>query len=520
MTDSRRTSLRAAAALSLALALAPAVARAHLSTYDDIWRVVLGPNCNNCHGPGGGAQSGGMIADDGNGASEQAWYNVLVGAKPANGAAAALGKLRVTPYEPWNSVLLDKLTGHLKLGEGRPMPHGSSGYAHTCPGAILKITKWILAGAPFNGYAEGDTVIGNVDCTALAQPAFATLTAPTGGAQLLGDPFAVSGTTTGKGDPREGERISTRTLAADLAVGRIEIVASSGTEYVVVTREGDEAPLAVARGKSLDLTLPEGVAIPLSAGDTITIRQRIRNDHWVKDVATNSYVNRTDGNVAVNLYPAASVDHEATPFIDSTGTQALFVPPRLLGETGGLWTTQSPVNGAMVGIWSDRTVIGAAVADPVGNTVALDEQIVDSLNTTPSLTRSYVPLTGMGLPAGALVYGCTHSNGFTNTNENAATLGSLISTTSLVNRPMKFGCAETAPIPALSVPPGMPELLGGPASVDCVRSNHDPASTSPPALAYNDSECTAAAIDACVPANLVGGEGVNDGRCSLIGLVW
>ena len=50
---------------------------------------------------------------------------------------------------------------------------------------------------------------------------------------------------------------------------------------------------------------------------------------------------------------------------------------------------------------------------------------------------------------------------------------------------------------------------------------HEPAgsgiSYSPP---YEDSECTGGAYDGCAPANLVGGDAVNDGRCSLIGLTW
>src|SRR5207244_1333105 len=115
---------------------------------------------------------------------------------------------------------------HLKLHEGRPMPFGSRGYALSCPGAIEKIKTWILAGAPYSGVVDGDPSPFNINCNTAAQPAFTAPAPPAGGMQLLGDTFTVASPSTGLGGVREGEQTSTRTVPADLPVGRIEIVAS------------------------------------------------------------------------------------------------------------------------------------------------------------------------------------------------------------------------------------------------------------------------------------------------------
>lgn len=519
-------------ALSFALLLAAPVARADISTYHDIWYGVL-QHCDGCHGPNATAANGGLtVHDDGFGITEDGWYSALVGVPAANPAAKALGKLRVTPNQPWNSYLLDKLTGHLKLGEGRPMPSDALPYVTTCPGAIDKITKWILNGAlrryysgasQYSTYDPNDSAPGNVDCGALGAPAFSA-PVPSGAVQLLGEPFTVASPSGGKNEVREGEHATAVSLANDLLVGRIQVVASAGTEYVVVSRgdkdaAGDDVPLVVARGRSLDVTLPAGVAVSLRAGQPITIRQRIRNDYWI---SATPYVNQTVGRVAVNLFPVASADRRATPFIEATGTALLAVPPRALGQTGGAWASAAPATGALVGLWTDARAIEASVADPLGETLHVDEEPLPASNPEPALTRGYVSMSESGLLPGALVYQCTHSNGFTKTANATveAELNSplrLFPTTTPFNRPLKFACVDTpTPLDAVVGPPpaGRPAIAGA-SPIDCVKSIHD---ATPPA--YDDSDCTRATADNCAPANLVGGPGVNDGRCTLVGLVW
>src|SRR5206468_1858138 len=73
--------------------------------------------------------------------------------------------------------------------------------------------------------------------------------------------------------------------------------------------------------------------------------------------------------------------------------------------------------------------------------------------------------------------------------------------------PLKWGCEETA-----FVPPGLPGLAGGSPATSCASSSESPSST---------NDCTAVpGTQRCKPANLVYGDGVDDGRCSLVGLSW
>ncbi|MGH2669600.1 MAG: hypothetical protein ACRDH5_10905, partial [bacterium] len=93
------------------------------STFRTIADVILTPTCfAGCHGSSG---NGGMPVDA---STEEAWYAALVNRTPATATAAGFGKLRVDPGRPWNSFLVDKLTGDLKFGEGDPMPRLSHGY--------------------------------------------------------------------------------------------------------------------------------------------------------------------------------------------------------------------------------------------------------------------------------------------------------------------------------------------------------------------------------------------------------
>src|SRR5207249_5954263 len=61
-------------------------------------------------------------------------------------------------------------------------------------------------------------------------------------------------------------------------------------------------------------------------------------------------------------------------------------------------------------------------------------------------------------------------------------------------------------------PPGVSGLAGGGPATFCASSSESPNST---------NDCTAVpGTQRCKPANLVSGDGVDDGRCSLVGLSW
>src|SRR5947208_10191337 len=144
-----------AAAVSLALLCVHSEARAHgcstASAWEGISSNILEQSCfPGCHGSSG---NGGMsVSYD----TDDAWYAALVGRAPVNTAASGVGKLRVDPKRPWNSYVLDKLTGDLKFGEGNPMPNSNTGHVFTCPGEVQKIMAWILAGAPACEAVDGD----------------------------------------------------------------------------------------------------------------------------------------------------------------------------------------------------------------------------------------------------------------------------------------------------------------------------------------------------------------------------
>jgi hypothetical protein len=481
----------------------------HASTYHDInYQIFTG--CYGCHNSNLG---------DGNlkpGTDEYGWRTALV-----NKRSGSSWKLRVHPYQPWNSFLLDKLTGDLKTNEGIPMPKGGRGHVYSCPGSIDEIYNWILAGAPEgNVFVPGDTEPFYVECDK-PQPPLVAPAAPAGGYQVKGASFEV------RQPVREAGKSSEVTLtnAAGAFVKKIVVTASAGTEYVTVTRKGDAAPLVVLRGQvdprkpryqpghplgpnpvSMTVALPAGVAVKLAPRQVLQIRQLIRNDFWLAPgtVANpgEEYANVTTGSVVVNLetVAASSVAHEATPFVDSTGTSVLFVPPHGVGATGGAWSAPQAPTGALVGLWTDSRAIRISVADAAGAAV---------VPPTVDVTRTYTAVNG----GAGIAYECTHNNGATEQNgetESGELLAPYTSST-LRNEalglpaPLRTGCAETA-----SVPPGVPAATGeANASKDCDRSN-----------APSTNDCKGTGPEQCAPANLVGGNGVDDGRCALVGLYW
>src|SRR2546430_1109264 len=356
--------LEYAAGVLLALLCVHPEARAHgcstASAWEGISSNILEQSCfTGCHGSSG---NGGMsVSYD----TDDAWYAALVNRAPVNTAASGVGKLRVDPKRPWNSYVLDKLTGDLKFGEGNPMPNSSTGYVFQCPGGVEKIMAWILAGAPACGAVDGDPSPDPalVVCD-LNQPVLDTPAPPADGVQLAGTTFTVDR------PARGGKQVTTLPVGAaptcdntqqQCFITGIDITASAGTEYVAVSRAGESAPIAVARGTSLSLTLDDVAAgVPLAPNQQLEISQWIRNDYWVGPAP---YTNTTTGSVYVNVHLASSVANQAQPLRDDGGSQALFVPPQSYGETRGALQPAAVAGGARGGGWSGRRGLGARLLE-------------------------------------------------------------------------------------------------------------------------------------------------------------
>src|SRR5207237_10668814 len=88
----------------------------------------------------------------------------------------------------------------------------------------------------------------------------------------------------------------------------IDITASAGTAYVAVSRAGESAPIAVARGASLSLTLGDvGAGVPIAPNQQLDISQWIRNHYWVGPAP---YTHTTTASVSATGHLASSVaDH-------------------------------------------------------------------------------------------------------------------------------------------------------------------------------------------------------------------
>jgi len=276
----------------------------------------------------------------------------------------------------------------------------------------------------------------------------------------------------------------------------IDITASAGTEYVAVSRAGESAPIAVARGPSLSLALDDVAAgVPIAPNQQLEISQWVRNDYWVGPAP---YTNTTTGSVYVNVHLASSVANQAQPLRDDGGSQALFVPLQSYGETRGAWQPAAVAGRARVGVWSDRRALGAALLDATGQMLVQGSTV----------TQGYTDIAG-----GPIGYSCIHANGWV--PNGVASVGSNGTNWMLndvtgpidMSSPLKWGCEETA-----NVPPGLPGLAGGGPAVFCASSSESPNST---------NDCAAVpGTQHCRLANLVYGDGVDDGRCSLVGLSW
>src|SRR5437667_12397841 len=145
---------------------------------------------------------------------------------------------------------------------------------------------WILSSCRPSGPLVGDPSPDPalVVCD-LSQPALSPPVPPSDGIQLVGTPFTVDR------PARSGKQVTTLPVGAaptcdntqqQCFITGIDITASAGTEYVAFSRAAESAPIAVARGPSLSLTLGDIEAgVPIAPNQQVEIAQWMRNDYWV-----------------------------------------------------------------------------------------------------------------------------------------------------------------------------------------------------------------------------------------------
>lgn len=496
-----------------AMVLAAAGAAHAQIAYSDLWSSVF-TKCVNCHNAD---QSGGMRFGS---AEDLRRVAVNVPSSRSNSA-----KLRVHPYAPELSFLVDKLRGHVKAGEGDPMPRdGAIGLVYGAPGHVAAVEEWIRAGAPACQGAKGSETCPTFGEGFLQlgkpQPPFDPVQ-PEGTLLLEAEDFTVSHLSTATTITREGIHESAALTAGNPSptnVTRIQIEASAGTVSVELYRGDEEIPLAVARGTSLDLQLPEGVGVPIDANQTFRIVQRIRNDYFLAPGEPGNpesgarYHNLTRGEAVVYLTTTDEVVLDARPFVDTTGTDVLFVPAQRIGVTGGIWSAgaDGAVSGATVGVWSDERAIAAALVDPASQQLLNEGGLPEDDRT---LRESYVQVGGTA----SIAYSCVHNNGLTNTPRSEVAFATTLANEPVapILRPVRTACTTDR-----NVPSGLPVIVAdalGMADEPCWR-DHDPSPDPPATSSSVGSDCEGAAF--CRPANLVGGPTSEDGRCTLVGLWW
>src|SRR4051812_26042734 len=127
-------------------------------TFAQLQQSVLTPSCavSGCHVSASAAASGNLVL------TSDVAYDNLVNAAPTNLAAARDGLKRVTPGQPNNSLLFQKIVLALASshsGEyGNVMPVGNSALTQ---GQVDFIKKWIEAGAPRTGEVADGALLAN-----------------------------------------------------------------------------------------------------------------------------------------------------------------------------------------------------------------------------------------------------------------------------------------------------------------------------------------------------------------------
>lgn len=270
------------------------------STFARIQRQVFDVSCSSdsCHSSIG--RAGDLVLEE-----SESWED-LVAAEPANPVARALGQMRVMPSHPDKSLLLAKLYGNLRAGQGLRMPYGAAPLpAHT----IEVVEAWIAAGAPATGRVDGDD--GSTLGPGGDNDGRVSLPPPARGVQLTATSPPVT-----IGTEETGCHFLKLPADADLDVNRIQVAVSGGSHHIHLYRpydssldiadhyeicnmavDFDQWELVVAvQLRETDWELPPGVAFHFRAGEQLLLQT-----HFVN---VGSLETRGEGQVFMNLHTA------------------------------------------------------------------------------------------------------------------------------------------------------------------------------------------------------------------------
>ncbi len=319
---------------------------AQASTWEQIQRAILEPQCSSCHRSGTSfARQSGLALEEG------LAYEQLVEAAPRNQAAAADGLVRVSSRggQPGllRSFLWEKINPRERDHFYKDHPHYGAlmplGQPFLTNGELELIRQWIEAGAPAGGVVADGALVA--DTTRYAAPEFVVLEAPEKGFQLHLGPFEVWPT-----DDREFLYFQPLETAEDLYITGYEISLRPGSHHFIAYNypEGYKIPapetyrdLRDARGKHdlgvllevnklfpqrffigtqtpyTNYRFPPGVALRLPAGSGIDL-----NLHYVRSDQVES------GEVYANVYTIAKDQVEVVAETGYFNNAEIELPPR------------------------------------------------------------------------------------------------------------------------------------------------------------------------------------------------
>ena len=302
------------------------------SSYSLIQKKIFNVNCTGCHN-----EQNASFAQHKLSLTEGQSYANLFNAEPAHSEAKTDGLKRVTPKDPDNSLLYNKLLcrsgehQHHKL-YGDKMPAGGMKYLSV--GQIEYIRKWILEGASKESTISADASLLN-DTTSSCVDNFVPLAPPAAGTgyQMKVDEFQV---------PSDFEReifvLKSVGNTKEEYVNKVQLRMRTSSHHFLANTFIEETPAEIyptlntirelrdAQGKEVMPTLqqmqyhgfafgsqtseaefqfPEGVALKIPANYSLDL-----NLHYVNKTSTP-----LPGEGYLNLYttPAATVKHEALP---------------------------------------------------------------------------------------------------------------------------------------------------------------------------------------------------------------
>ena len=254
---------------------------AEASTWEQIQRAILKPQCTTCHRTGTSfARQSGLALEEG------LAYEQLVEAAPRNQAAAADGLVRVSSRGGLpgllRSFLWEKINPQEQDHFYKDHPHYGAlmplGQPFLTNGELELIRQWIEAGAPARGVVADGLLLE--DTTRYVAPEFVVLEPPEKGIQLHLGPFEVWST-----DDREFLYYQPLETAEDLYITGYEISLRPGSHHFIA------------------YNYPEGYKVP----DPATYRD-LRNAQGRHDLGVLLEVNK--------LFPQRFFIGTQTPYIN------------------------------------------------------------------------------------------------------------------------------------------------------------------------------------------------------------